>query len=274
MDYGLSEDYPLTMFSFRTSILALLVSTTCWSQAANPADPKPDAKPAPLAAASDSTSSPTDSMNLVIVKIQKAVYPDEAAAKKIDGQVVVKIAISETGGVDQVEVVSGDPILAQAAVDAVRNWKFKPYIKNGKPVKVSTKIPFNFPGDNPGTNSPKEPNPTDAAGATSPTTTPQPTPMPIRVRVSQGVIAPMIQRKVNPIYPTAARSAHVQGAVILAVLIGKDGQMLDVKPVSGSPLLIDSAVEAVKQWRYKPYLLNGTPVEVDTQITVIFSLSW
>lgn len=94
-----------------------------------------------------------------------------------------------------------------------------------------------------------------------------------RVRVSQGVTQGMVIHRVNPTYPPLARTARVQGAVVLAAIIGKDGTIQNLHVVSGHPLLTQSALEAVKQWRYKPYILNGEPVEVDTQITVNFTLS-
>jgi protein TonB len=95
-----------------------------------------------------------------------------------------------------------------------------------------------------------------------------------RVRVSQGVIQGLRIKDVTPTYPPLARAARVQGSVVLAALIGKDGGIQNLRVISAaSPLLIQSAIDAVKQWRYRPYLLNGEPVEVDTTITVNFTLS-
>jgi protein TonB len=80
--------------------------------------------------------------------------------------------------------------------------------------------------------------------------------------------------KVPPVYPPDARAARVQGAVVLAAIIGQDGSVQSLRVVSSaSPLLEKAALDAVKQWRYRPYLLNGNPVEVDTQITVNFTLT-
>lgn len=78
--------------------------------------------------------------------------------------------------------------------------------------------------------------------------------------------------RVQPTYPPMARVAHVQGAVVLAALIGKNGTMEHVQLISGHPLLVQAAVQAVSQWRYKPYILNGEAIEVETQITVNFIL--
>ncbi|HZP17983.1 MAG TPA: TonB family protein [Terriglobales bacterium] len=95
-----------------------------------------------------------------------------------------------------------------------------------------------------------------------------------RVRVSQGVTQGMVIHRVQPTYPQMAKIARVQGAVVLAAIIGKDGTIQNLHVISSaSPLLNQAAIDAVRQWRYRPYILNGEPVEVDTQITVNFTLS-
>ncbi len=96
---------------------------------------------------------------------------------------------------------------------------------------------------------------------------------PVRVRVSQGVMQGMVISKVAPSYPPDARAARIQGSVLMEVIIAKDGNVQNARLVSGHPLLAPAAMDAVKQWKYRPYLLNGNPVEVDTQITVNFTLS-
>lgn len=96
---------------------------------------------------------------------------------------------------------------------------------------------------------------------------------PQRVRVSQGVSEGLLVHKVTPMYPALARSARIQGSVVLQAIIAKDGTITNLRAVSGHPMLTPAAIEAVKQWRYKPYYLNGEPVEVETQITVNFTLS-
>jgi protein TonB len=96
---------------------------------------------------------------------------------------------------------------------------------------------------------------------------------PQKVRVSQGVVAGLLQHKVEPQYPPAARAARIQGAVVLKAIIGKDGRVDDLKVISGHPMLAQAALNAVRQWRYKPYYLNGQPVAIDTTITVNFTLA-
>jgi protein TonB len=96
---------------------------------------------------------------------------------------------------------------------------------------------------------------------------------PQRVRVSQGVTQGLLIRKVQPNYPPLARQARIQGSVLLQAEISKDGSIENLHLLSGHPMLAPAAIEAVKQWKYKPYILNGEPVEVETQITVNFTLS-
>ena len=93
------------------------------------------------------------------------------------------------------------------------------------------------------------------------------------MRVSSGVSSGLLIRRVNPTYPPLARQARIQGVVILQAQISKDGSIENLQLISGHPMLAPAAIEAVKQWKYKPYLLNGEPVEVDTQVQVNFTLA-
>jgi periplasmic protein TonB len=96
---------------------------------------------------------------------------------------------------------------------------------------------------------------------------------PRRVRVSSGVVAKLLIKRVAPSYPEEAREQGLQGTVVVRALIGKTGDVENLQLVTGDPLLAEAALKAVKKWKYKPYLLNGDPVEVDTQIQVNFTLS-
>jgi protein TonB len=98
----------------------------------------------------------------------------------------------------------------------------------------------------------------------------QPAPAVQRVRVSQGVIKGLLSYRVEPAYPPLAKQARIQGVVVMTALIDKGGNVQNLQVVSGHPLLAPAAIEAVKQWRYKPFLLNGQPVEVETTVTVNF----
>jgi protein TonB len=93
------------------------------------------------------------------------------------------------------------------------------------------------------------------------------------VHLSSGVVAGMIISKPEPVYPAIAKAAHVQGAVILHAIISKQGTIEDLSVISGNGMLVNAARDAVSRWRYRPYLLNGEPTEVETSITVNFTFT-
>src|SRR5713226_4694686 len=99
------------------------------------------------------------------------------------------------------------------------------------------------------------------------------TPAPKRIRVPARMAEANLVYDVAPKYPPEAGRARIEGTVVLLAVIGKDGTVEDVRVQSGLSVLAQAAIEAVKQWRYRPYLLNGEPVEVDSQITINFTLS-
>ncbi len=94
-----------------------------------------------------------------------------------------------------------------------------------------------------------------------------------RVRVSQGVSQALLLHRVRPIYPTKALQDRIQGTVVLQAYISKEGNVEDLKLVSGHPALSPAAIDAVKLWKYKPYLLNGEPVSIETTVNVNFILA-
>jgi protein TonB len=94
-----------------------------------------------------------------------------------------------------------------------------------------------------------------------------------RIRVSQGVTQGLLIRKIQPPYPAIALAARITGVVELKAIIGKDGTIKELQALSGPPLLIPAAIKAVKQWHYRPYLLNGEAVEVETSVTVTFQFA-
>jgi protein TonB len=95
---------------------------------------------------------------------------------------------------------------------------------------------------------------------------------PAKVRVSSGVAQGLLIHETKPVYPPLAMQARIQGTVLLQAVVAKDGTVQELRVVSGHPLLVKAAMDAVKLWRYKPYRLNDQPVEVDTEIIVNFTL--
>jgi len=394
-----------------------------------------------LADTSASSSPPVrvsqQAASALILQKSPLTYPDAARAAGIEGTVVLRIDVSDTGAVKDVAIISGDPVLGQASVDSLKQWKYKPYVVNGVPVEMETELSITFrikPGqppppslgtfkdesysnesldiqyplsrdwvreteimrkkaaaDAPGTyvllaavhipqhTAPLEAdssfvlsaldggsgstescdkylqalgagiqstkqgkqkgevskftigsrdfyridfefnsaprhraficnqakgyllqwniaglskNAIDAVASTlnliQPVNRQTPVPsasdaalkiprndpiVPSRVRVSQGVTAGMVVKRVQPIYPEQARQAHIQGSVRMSAIISKTGEVVDIEVIEGPIELVVSAVNAVRQWKYRPYLLKGEPVEVDTQLTVNYTLS-
>jgi protein TonB len=92
------------------------------------------------------------------------------------------------------------------------------------------------------------------------------------LRVSAGVAAGRLLAPIRPVYPVIAKSAHIQGTVVVEATISKTGAVENAHAVSGPPLLVQAAIEAVARARYQPYELNGEPVEVETSINIVFRL--
>jgi protein TonB len=111
-----------------------------------------------------------------------------------------------------------------------------------------------------------------APSAPVPAKAAEPTPAK-RIRVPTRVAEANLIHDVPPQYPPEAGRARIEGSVVLMAVIDKDGTVKDVRVESGLALLAQAAIDAVKQWRYKPYLIDGEPVEVDSRITINFSLS-
>ena len=95
---------------------------------------------------------------------------------------------------------------------------------------------------------------------------------PKRIRVSTGVSEGMLLRRVEPVYPIIAQRARIEGTVELRAVISKDGMIEGLQRISGHPLLVTAAMDAVRQWRYRPYMLNAEPLEVETNVVVNFHM--
>lgn len=218
----------------------------------------------PSAITQSDKNSQTDSINLEPTEAPPPSYPEKALRENISGNVLVQILVSETGNVEATQVVKGDSALKDAAENAAKGWKFKPFLKGGIAVPAIAILNFGF-GNDPHNNS--------QSSAKVGVTIENPRPMTSKVRVAQGVMQRLQIRKVNPVYPEAARSERVQGSVVMQVIIDREGKIRDVNVISGPHELTEAAVAAVRQWQYKPFFLMGRPVEVDTQILINFNLN-
>jgi TonB family protein len=178
--------------------------------------------------------------------LMEATYPADLGSN-LNDSVAVQFDVDDNGVPINVRAQSpSGPRLETEAIAIVSGWRFQPGMKDGKPVSVPAAFDFAH-----GT--------TGASGAQL-------------IRVGGNVQAANLTRKITPVYPAEAKVNGIQGVVRLGVRIDKDGHVSDVTVLSGDPTLTYAAVEAVKQWLYRPTLLNGSPVEVLTEVNVNFTL--
>jgi periplasmic protein TonB len=124
----------------------------------------------------------------------------------------------------------------------------------------------------------------DQAASPSPTPTPSPTATPTpsphgppgpgtkRVRISSGVAEGLIRHKVDPVYPWDAKVNHITGDVLLKAVIDRQGNIANLELLRGDPTLAESAIKAVKQWKYRPYILNGEAIEAETTVKIQYHM--
>jgi TonB family protein len=223
------------------------------------AQAQPNGPPAPASQAATDTKSAE--VTLDPIANPPAIYPPQAQERKIQGKVTAKFLVSESGDVEYVEVPKDQPVLDLAVQDAIVKWRFKPVLKDGKAAAVVCSATFNFVLG--------EGQDAKVVGQVIGTASV----FPARVQLAKGVAKNSIVHRVQPEYPQSARAMRVEGSVVLQARIDKQGNIADLQPFSGPKQLVQAAMDAVKQWRYKPFSLLGQPVEVETQIQVDFSLA-
>jgi len=221
-----------------------------------------------LAASQDAPQAPIqvppNSVPTFIVRKVTPVYPPLARQARIQGTVVLRIVIDKEGAVRDPQLVSGHPMLAPAAIEAVKQWRYGRYISDDQPVEVETIVRVNF----------KMP---DGPEMRTPQRSRQDSPLregvPKLVRVSAGIMQGLLEHKVDPEYPAEAKEKHVEGTVLLNVDIDDEGNVGRVELVSGHPMLAPAAMDAVLAWTYRPFVLNGVAVPVETTVQVQFALA-
>jgi TonB family protein len=176
----------------------------------------------------------------VLISRKEPLYPQEAKRAGAHGAVVLNATIDKTGHVSAVRVVSGDPLLAQAAEDAVRQWIYRPTMLNGAAVETQTQITLNFVGS--------VAAPADQPGLEK---------------------AELLERR-EPVHP-GGELANLSGVVVFRAAIGVDGKLKNIQVNDGPAELVPAALEAVKQWKYRPANLNGQPMEQQTTIQLRFT---
>ncbi|HEX3570589.1 MAG TPA: TonB family protein [Acidobacteriaceae bacterium] len=193
--------------------------------------------------------------NQVLKQVQP-MYPPDARAAGIQGTVMLKAVISKDGSVGKLTVVSGPKELMQSAIEAVSQWKYKPYLLNGQPVDVETTINVNY-----------------SLAESAPNPTPNPTPQANAAPDAVEKPVPALIYTVLPEYTAEAKAAKVQGPVVLNVTVTQEGLPTNVHVIRGlDPGLDKNAVSVVKQYRFKPAMKDGQPVETAVNVEVQYRI--
>jgi TonB family protein len=199
-------------------------------------------------------------------------YPQEAQDIGFQGDVTIRIAVDPRGKVTSARWILQPFVaspLAFEALQTVKKWKYQPIVIEGKAVPVVSWVVIRF-------RLAPEPNveiPTRSERS-APAITPEGLKDPPALRVSSDVSQRNLISKTEPFYPKEAKIYHLQGDCVLWAVIGGNGTLTQIEPLSGDPLLTKASLDAVLSWKYKPYLLNGQPVPVETIITVKFNAGW
>jgi TonB family protein len=194
----------------------------------------------------------------LLVKKVDPVYPEEARKKGVEGIVILQARIDTSGKVKDVMVVRSVPLLDQAAIDALKQWVYEPMIIKGKPVEavftVTVRFLLNGEKKKPGVKQGSEDLDKEA------------------VRATGEINPPHVIKKVDPVYPEKARKAGLEGTVILEAMTDAQGNVARVKVLQSIPELDQAAIDALKQWKYEPVIIDGKPKAVVFTVTIRFRL--
>ncbi|HVO64756.1 MAG TPA: TonB family protein [Terriglobales bacterium] len=229
-------------------------------QSSEPGMPEPQAAQ-PVASP---TASATPEVPSAIVTPDPAPKPQAAVTEKPSAEVRPALPHKSESATD----VESDPEVVVKNLEEPRMVKANPAqpASTSKPKEVDVEAPSAI-----GTTSDDQ-SALSSIVSSAPVNVPKAVPAPEMLKVSQGVTQGMLLKRVQPIYPHAALQMRIGGSVQLTAVIDKSGNISTVKVLSGDPILAKAAIDAVRQWKYKPYLLDGEAVEIQTQVTVNFKL--
>lgn len=197
------------------------------------------------------------------------VYPQIAQSAGVSGIVIIEAAVGLDGSVTEAHILRSIALLDQAAIDAVKQWKYTPTTLNGVPVPVILTVTVNFALENvSGSQSrsmpslamdPQMQEPVLLNGKPA-------------VRIGGEIKAPERTKYVASVYPQEAQAARITGIVIIEAVIDETGHVANVKVLRSIALLDQAAIDAVLQWEYTPTLVNGVAVPVAMTVTVNFTM--
>jgi len=189
-----------------------------------------------------------------LIKSVDPVYPEKARRAQVEGTVILEVRTDKEGNIEDARILRSIPVLDQAAVDAVKQWKYEPLIIDRRPRKVVFPVTVRFmlkSGD-------KEKDFDKFAQGSA--------------KAEGSIKPPRLLKSVEPVYPEDARKASVQGTVILSVKTDATGHVQDMMILRSIPLLNQAAIDAVRQWVYEPMIINDVPTPVVFTVTVRFQL--
>jgi TonB family protein len=261
-------------FWMATFVFVMQASTLTLPQL-NPAAPQ--SSPPPLADVTVQVS-PQEADARLDRKVEPE-YPTKARDAGIQGDVVLNILIGKNGKVKNITVVSGDPVLAHAAVSAVKHWRYEPWASGGNNVETQTTATFHFvlakgpmtcPGQEPGAYRFLADARPDISGGIA---TAQVPPVATVFKVGGSVKPPRTIYAPDPEYSESARRHKQQGTGVLRLIVTPEGKVALVKAERVIGFGLDQkAVNAVCQWKFKPALKDGQPVPVEIEVEVSFRL--
>jgi TonB family protein len=197
------------------------------------------------------------------------VYPAQAKRTFVTGAVVLTATIAKDGSLADLKVVKGNAALSPSATSAASKWKFEPYRVDGIATAVDITISEDFEIGSSGAQA------TSEWSLLKPTAAPPartlPAPPAGLMRISGRVMAGMLDKRVEPVYPADSIALDARGAVVLLATIRKTGEVSGIEVVSGPQRFRDAAATAVKQWTYHPYLIDGNAVDVQTPVVLEFA---
>ena len=195
-----------------------------------------------------------------LIKKVGPTYPQEAKEAELEGAVILEATTDEKGDIKGIKIIKGEhDILNKAAMEAVKQWKYEPMLINGIPYGVKLTVTCNFSLDN------EKPKVSAESGILGKDQTPP-------VRAVDDVKPPKLIKKVDPIYPEAAKKAEIQGVVILEATTDIYGRVVNTEILRSIPELDQAAIDAVKQWVYEPMIIDGEPRGVVFTVTCAFKL--
>lgn len=224
-----------------------------------------------------STSQDGNIISPLIVKRVNPQYPGRAESQLLDGLVTFDAVIAADGSVQGLKVTHGLPQLIPNAAHAVQQWRYEPARVNGVAVSCKTTLSINFQlitdrnalaAANAAANFAPRIVPLSGVVGVKPTLQPPPTGV---LRVSSRVLEAQMERRVEPVYPADASALDARGELFVLLTISNNGDVTDAQVLTGPFRFRDSAIAAVKQWRFKPYEIDGEPRDVQTMVSLDFA---